>query len=80
MRDSDNLQKINAGLVKNYNAANYTDDKIIIVGTGAVDHDAFVDKVNRAFGSIAKNVEGICSNSDKFVYTPVLLFMCDDEM
>ena len=78
--DNDNLQNINAGLVKNYHAANYTGDKIVIVGTGAVDHDAFVDEVNRAFGSIAKNAEGIRANSDKCVYTPALLFMRDDEM
>ena len=41
--NNDNLQNINAGLVKNNHAAKYTCDKIVIVDTGAVDHDAFVD-------------------------------------
>ena len=78
--NNDNLQNINAGLVKNNHAAKYTGDKIVIVDTGAVDHETFVDEVNGAFGSIAKNAEGIRSNSDKCVYTPALLFLRDDQM
>eukprot|EP00806_Schmidingerella_arcuata_P000068 Macronucleus_1059.p1 GENE.Macronucleus_1059~~Macronucleus_1059.p1 ORF type:complete len:300 (+),score=128.30 Macronucleus_1059:1-900(+) len=78
--DPDNLQNLNADMLAAFRAANYTGENIVVVGTGSVDHDAFVDQVNEAFGVIAKSAESDRANSDKCVYTPSLLMMRDDEM
>ena len=78
--DPDNLQNINADMLQAYRAANYAGDKIVIVGTGGVDHDAFVEQVNAAFGSIQQTGAIEAPNGDKCVYVPALLMMRDDEM
>lgn len=51
--DPDNVQNITTDMLNAYRAANYKGENIVIVGTGAVEHDAFVDQVNEAFGSIS---------------------------
>lgn len=78
--DPDNLQNINADMLRAFKADNYTGENIVIVGTGSVDHDAFVGQVSEAFGSVAKESAGAQANSDKCVYVPSLLMMRDDEM
>ena len=44
--DPDQLQNLNSEMLDNYRAANYFGDNIVVVATGGVDHDAFVDQVN----------------------------------
>ena len=50
--DADNVQNLTADILNAYRSANYTGENIVIVGTGSVEHDAFVDQVSSAFGSI----------------------------
>lgn len=78
--DADQLQNINADMLQAYKAANYTGENIVIVGTGSIDHDAFVDQVNDAFGALQKSSNVPRNNAEKCVYVPALLMMRDDEM
>ena len=50
--DADNLQNLSQHMLAAYKAANYTGENIVIVGTGGVEHDAFVGQVSEAFGAI----------------------------
>ena len=56
--DPDNLQNINADMLRAFKADNYCGDNIVIVGTGAVDHDTLVGQIGEAFGSIAREAAG----------------------
>ena len=61
-------------------AANWFGDNAVIVGTGNIDHNKFVDLVNNSFQSAPKTATGEQPNKDKAVYTPSMLFIRDDEM
>lgn len=78
--DPDKLQSISVDDLQGYRAANYFGDNLVVVGTGNVDHDSFVDAVNQNFGAVAKNTSIPEANSETAVYTPSLLFIRDDEM
>ena len=78
--DPDNLQNLTADMLQAYRAANYVGDNIVIVGTGAVDHDALAEQVNQAFAALPKTATTEAANADKCVYVPALLMMRDDEM
>lgn len=78
--DPDNLQNLSSDMLQAFRAANYTGENIVIVGTGAVDHDAFVDQVSEAFGALQQSTGEAQVNSDACIYTPALLMMRDDEM
>jgi processing peptidase subunit beta len=78
--DADNVQNLTADILNAYRSANYTGEKMVIVGTGSVEHDAFVDLVGSAFGSIQQSSGADQVNNEKCVYTPSLLMMRDDEM
>ena len=41
--DPDQLQNLNSEILDGYRAANYFGDNIVVVGTGGIDHDSFVD-------------------------------------
>ena len=41
--DPDQLQNLNAEVLDGYRAANFIGDKVVIVGTGGVDHETLVD-------------------------------------
>lgn len=77
--DADNVQNLTADILNEFRSKNYIGDKMVIVGTGAVEHDAFVEQVEAAFGGI-QGTGPEQENSDKSVYTPSLLMMRDDEM
>ena len=78
--EADQLNSIDADTLAGYRAANYFGDNIVIVGTGGVDHDSFVDQVNQAFGQISKTTVAQPVNTDKPFTTPSLMFIRDDEM
>lgn len=78
--DADNIQNLTVDVLNQYRSANYTGENIVIVGTGNVDHDSFVQQVESAFGGIQQQAAQQQANSDKCVYTPSLLMMRDDEM
>ena len=78
--DADNVQNLTADILNAYRAANYTGENIVIVGTGGVEHEAFVEQVDKAFGSIQQSSGQERVNSESSVFTPSLLMMRDDEM
>lgn len=78
--DRDNIQNLTVDDLQRYRSANYHGDNIVVVGTGAINHEEFVDSVSREFDSISKTTSVKAENSDKAVYTPSLLFIRDDEM
>jgi predicted Zn-dependent peptidase len=47
--DADILPTLTVDDLRNYQAANYFGDNLVIVGTGNLSHDQFVDQVNNAF-------------------------------
>ena len=77
--DADNLQNISVDMLNAYRAANFTGEKMVIVGTGSVDHDALVDMVKEGFGSV-QQTSSTAASDEKCVYVPALLMMRDDEM
>lgn len=78
--DRDQVQNLNADILQRYKAANYFGDNIVVVGSGAVNHDQFVDAVSRSFNSVSKTTSAKKANSEKAIYTPSLLMIRDDEM
>lgn len=50
--DADNVQNLSVDTLNAYRSANYTGENIVVVGTGNVEHDVFVDQVNNAFSGI----------------------------
>jgi len=78
--DRDQVQFLSADVLNSYRAANYFGENIVVVGTGAVNHDQFVDSVAREFDTIAKTSSAKPVNADKAVYTPSLMMIRDDEM
>ena len=77
--DRDNLQNLSVDDLRSFKAANYTGENMVVVGTGAIDHEAFVNQVAEMLGGITSS-SGSQENSNKCVYTPSLLMMRDDEM
>jgi processing peptidase subunit beta len=47
--DADNLGNLTVDDLRNYHAANYFGDNLVVVGTGNINHDEFVSQVNNAF-------------------------------
>jgi len=41
--DADNVQNLTADVLNAYRSANYTGENIVVVGTGGVEHDSFVE-------------------------------------
>lgn len=78
--DPDKLQSLSVDDLLNFRAANYFGDNVVVVGTGGIDHDSFVDAVNQHFGTVAKGTSVPEANSEQAVYTPSLLYIRDDEM
>lgn len=50
--DRDNLQNLSVDDLRSFKAANYTGQNIVVVGTGAIDHEAFVNQVSELLGGI----------------------------
>jgi processing peptidase subunit beta len=76
----DNIPQINTNSIREYRAANYVGDHIVVVATGDVDHQAVVQQVEQQFGSLQKSAQQRRHNSEKAIYTPSLQMMRDDEM
>lgn len=78
--EADLLGDITTDDCHQFAAANWFGDNMVVVGTGNIDHNQFVDLVNNAFGTMSKSATGEQPNKDKAVYTPSMLFIRDDEM
>jgi len=77
--DRDNVQNLTVEGLNGYRAANYFGDNMVVVGTGGVDHESFVDQCNQAFGTMQKTPT-LDSADEKAIFTPSLMFVRDDEM
>lgn len=78
--DPDSIGDLTVDSLASFRAANYFGDNIVVVGTGNIDHDAFVQQVGNELASIGQNSVGERGGQDKCVYVPALLMMRDDEM
>jgi len=47
--DRDNLHALNVDHLKDFHAANYYGDNIVVVGVGNINHEEFVNSVNQGF-------------------------------
>ena len=50
--DVDNINNVNKNMVEEYYHTNYHGSNLIIIGTGAVDHEQFVTQVSEKFGNM----------------------------
>lgn len=50
--EPDQLQNLTVDILNAYRSANYTGENIVVVGTGCVEHDAFVKQVEAALGGL----------------------------
>ena len=67
-------------MVTDFHERNYFGENMVIVGSGAIDHEQLVDLVEQHFSSIRRTSHKEMNNQDKCVYTPGLLMIRDDEM
>jgi predicted Zn-dependent peptidase len=78
--DRDNVQNITADVVRDFHTTNYFGDNIVVVGTGNINHDEFVNQVNQHFSSLPKQTSNKIKNKERPIYIPAILFVRDDEM
>lgn len=78
--DADNLAHLTVDDLQQFRAANWYGDNIVVVGTGNVVHDEFVQQVQNSFHTVGKTGSGVRPNGEKNVYNPCMLFIRDDEM
>jgi len=78
--DVDQIVNLNMEDIHNFRAANHFGDNLVIVGTGDLVHEQFVDLVNNSMNAYSKTATGVQANKDQAVYTPSLMFVRDDEM
>ncbi len=80
--DIDNIQNINKQMIEEYYYTNYCGNNLIIVGTGGVQHDQFVQMVSEKLGNMNKSApSGLARpNTNKPHMTPSCMFMRDDEL
>lgn len=80
--DIDNIQNVTREMVSNYYHTNYVGENLIIIGTGGVNHEAFVAEVSKKFGEMSRTAssELVRPNTHKPHYTPSVMYMRDDEL
>ena len=78
--DRDLTSTLTVDGLRDFHAANYVGDKLVVVGTGDLDHDAFVDQVEQHFQSLPKSSSVPVANTERPIYIPAILNLRDDEM
>jgi len=78
--DRDNVMNIKTDALREFYAANYFGDNIVVVGAGNLNHEEFVAQVNNHFSNLPKTGSGQVKNKERPIYIPALLFIRDDEM
>ena len=78
--DRDLTHTLGIDHLRNFHAANYYGDNIVVVATGAVNHDQIVEAVEQNFSSLQKSTTVPAANTNRPIYTPSLLMLRDDEM
>ena len=76
----DNVYNITAEQVKEFHAANYVGENIVVSGAGDVNAAQFNEVVNRHFGNAKATREGNVENSEQPFFTPSAMFVRDDEL
>ncbi len=78
--DRDNTQMLTSDHLRDFHTTNYFGDNMVVVASGDIDHDSFVDEVNSHFSSLPKETASTIKNTERPIYIPALLFIRDDEM
>jgi len=80
--DRDNINAISQEMIKEFHASHYTGENLVIVGTGNLKHQEFVDMVEKSFGNAKRTAPAdlVRKNAEKPIFIPALLFVRDDEM
>lgn len=56
--EADQIGNLTVDDIASFKAANYFGNNLVVVGTGNINHDQFVDLVNNAFGTISSTATG----------------------
>ena len=67
-------------MIVDFHATNYYGENMVIVGTGAVEHQQLVDLAEQHFGNMQRKSERPKQGMAKAVFNPGLLMIRDDEM
>lgn len=78
--DRDQVHTLTVDHLRDFHTTNYFGDNIVIVGTGNINHNEFVDQVSQAFKVLPKQTSSVIKNKERPIYIPALLFIRDDEM
>ena len=78
--DIDNIRQINREMVVDFHRRNYYGENMVIVGTGAVEHQQLVDLVEQHFVNMPRTSSLPTFNKEKPIFNPGLLMIRDDEM
>lgn len=60
--EADNLANLSVDDLKNFKAANYYGDNLVVVGTGNINHEEFCSQVHEALHSVSRSATGIAAN------------------
>lgn len=78
--DRDITHTLQADHLRDFHSTNYYGDNIVVVGTGNINHEEFVNQVSQSFQSLPKSGSSSIKNKERPIYIPALLFIRDDEM
>lgn len=78
--DIDNIRQITREMIVDFHRRMYFGDNIVVVGSGAIEHQQLVDLVEQHFSSMPKKSALEMRNMEKPIYNPGLLMIRDDEM
>lgn len=78
--DIDNIRSINRDMVVDFHATNYFGENMVIVGTGAIEHQQLVDLAEKYFSNVPRKSSRPIPNNEKAIFNPGLLMIRDDEM
>jgi len=78
--DIDNIRNINRDQVIDFKHRNYFGENMVIVGTGAIDHQQLVDLAEQHFATVPRTNSLPLHGLEQAVYNPGLLMVRDDQM
>ena len=78
--DIDNIRQINRDMVVDFHRRNYYGENLVVVGTGAINHQQLVDLVEQHFCNMPRKTDLPTFNTNKPIFNPGLLMIRDDEM
>jgi processing peptidase subunit beta len=78
--DRDNVQNLTVDHLRDFHTTNFFGDNMVIVAVGNVNHDEFVERVERSFTAMPKQATSVVSGKERPIYIPAMLMIRDDEM